>query len=182
MHPELILIFTATLCSASFSNIYSVRPNTISILFLFINGILNVARFQNCATLVDISKVQKRAVSRISLSLERTLLFQSCLQLCHSEVDPLVCLCVMCTDFAHTTTASLASYNLLPSTIASSSIQLQQLTLRGAESYSYLMLPCLQSADANTGPVSRAWSHHSAAGPRPGLSNTQDHQHYSFYF
>ena len=92
------------------------RPNTISILFLFINGILNVARFQNCATLVDISKVQKRAVSRISLSLERTLLFQSCLQLCHSEVYPLVCLCVMCTDFAPTTTAkdviaSLASHH-----------------------------------------------------------------------
>ena len=61
-------------CSASYSNIYSVRPNTISILFLFINGILNVARFQNCATLVDILKVQKQAVSRISLFLERTLL------------------------------------------------------------------------------------------------------------
>ena len=116
-------LFSRLHCSASYSNIYSVRPNTISILFLFINGILNVARFQNCATLVDISKVQKRAVSRISLFLERTLLFQSCLQLCHSEVYPLVCLCVMCTDFAHTTTASLASYNLLPSTIASSSIQ-----------------------------------------------------------
>ena len=66
-------------CSASYSNIYSfysVRPNTISILFLFINGILNVARFQNCATLVDILKVQKQAVSRFSLFLERTLLFQ----------------------------------------------------------------------------------------------------------
>ena len=75
------VLFSRLHCSASYSNIYSVRPNTISILFLFINGILNVARFQNCATLVDISKVQKRAASRISLSLERTLLFQSCLQL-----------------------------------------------------------------------------------------------------
>ena len=68
-------LFSRLHCSASYSNIYSVRPNTISILFLFINGILNVARFQNCATLVDISKVQKRAVSRISLFLERTIMF-----------------------------------------------------------------------------------------------------------
>ena len=86
-------LFSRLHCSASYSNIYSfysVRPNTISILFLFINGILNVARFQNCATLVDILKVQKQAVSRISLFLERTLLFQSFLQLCHSEVYPLV--------------------------------------------------------------------------------------------
>ena len=114
-------LFSRLHCSASYSNIYSVRPNTISILFLFINGILNVARFQNCATLVDISKVQKRAVSRISLSLERTLLFQSCLQLCHSEVYPLVCLCVMCTDFAPTTTAK--------DVIASLASHLQTLTL-----------------------------------------------------
>ena len=45
----------------------SVRPNTISILFLFIKGSLNVASFQNGATLVDILKVQKHEVSRILL-------------------------------------------------------------------------------------------------------------------
>ena len=76
MHPELILIlngYTVVLLIRKSSS--SVRPNTISILFLFINGILNVARFQNCATLVDILKVQKQAVSRISLFLERTIMF-----------------------------------------------------------------------------------------------------------